>query len=59
MPTLGIGGREGGPGSGISSFLLLRLCSCLGLLPGEKFFSAMAWAALVLSCHWSIISNMS
>ena len=51
VPTLGRGGRDGGPGSGISSFLeLLRCCSCLDLLPGEKFFSAMAWAALVLSC---------
>ena len=47
---VGMGGRDGGPGSGISSFLeLLLLCSTLGLLPGLKFLSATACAALVLS----------
>ena len=45
-----MGGREGGPGSGISSFLEPRFCcSSLGLFPGLKFFSAIAWAGLVLS----------
>ena len=48
-----IGGREGGPGSGISSFLLLLRWASGGaatfLAAAAAAFSATAWAALVES----------